>query len=394
MYSRQKQISLEDVQRRLDLTNQQVLAYSRDFARIYKQERERRVMLEELHLKLRAVVNSMSDAMVATDKKLNILEYNSSFSRLFPSFELKDKKPLTDFLPNEVIKKYVALMKRDNRESVSFEFSIDSNNSSFYWISLSRILNSFKKHSGYVFLFRDITEIRKFEKLKRNFITLASKEIQVPLNGLLGLLYLLFENIGSKLTDEERSYFSFLINSGKNLQQMLEEMMQISPMRGVDELNKSFVQLDGLVLESLDKSEGDVKSLELQIQFEVTNKGAILIDRDLLFKAIYAVITNLIAYTKEDGKIEIEQLQSGDNLLLQYRSSDISKEDWKELQGMLNAPNGFQDKIEGTGIGLALAREIVEWNGGQIHTKNGKDRQMNIIFPSWSKVVGVSSKQE
>jgi len=389
-----KQVSLEEVQRRLDLTNQQVLAYSRDFAQIYKQEKERRVMLEEMHHKLQTILNSMSDAMVATDKKLNILEFNSSFSSLFPSVESKNNKILTAFLPNKIIKKYLILMKQENHDSVSFEFSIDSNNGSTYWISLSKILSPIKKHTGYVLLFRDITELRKFEKLKNNFIFLASQEIKAPLNGLLGLLYLLYENIGNRLTEEERSYFSFLINSGKNLQQMIEEMIQISPIQGADELNKCFVQLDGLVLESLDKCEKNLKSLEIQLQFEVNDKGAILVDRDLLFKAIYAVITNLVAYTKENGKIEIEQLQSGENLLLRYSCPHISQNDWKELKNILFAPNGFQDKIEGSGIGLALAREIVEWNGGQINMKNGKDKQMNLIFPSWSKVVGVSSKQE
>ena len=74
-----------DVHKRLELSQQQMLAYSRDFASIYRKEREKQRKLEQMHQKLRAVVNSISEAMVATDHELNIQDFNQAFKQLLSS---------------------------------------------------------------------------------------------------------------------------------------------------------------------------------------------------------------------------------------------------------------------------------------------------------------------
>jgi len=381
--------SIEEIQKQLELSQQQVLSYSRDFAVIYRQERLRRKNLEKIHQKLRTVINSISDAMVATNTNLTIQEYNSAFKNIFPSIRNSKKNPsLKKLLPGNLVRENIAKMKRERRSFINFEFVKEDKEDSIWEVTLSTILQG-NTIEGFIFLFRDITETKKFEKLKNNICNFATQEIQGPLNGLLGLINSLYGNIKDRLSEEELSYFNFLLRSGKNLQKIIEEMMQINPSQNGDELNKSLVQLEGVVVKALESLESDIENQEVHVQFEVRDKGAILIDQDLMFKAICSIQKILRAHTKTNGKIEIEMRQFNENLLLQFFCPDISRIDWNDLKKLLYSKNGFSEGIESTGVGLALAREIVEWNGGKINMKNRKNRNLDIVFPSWNEIVGI-----
>ncbi len=386
-------ISKKEIRRRLELSNQQVLAYSRDFAHIYRQEKDKRQKLEELHQNLKAIVNSMSDAMVATNDLFKIYEANQAFWDIFPSIRKEEDVSLTQFLPVNVIKKHIARMKKENTSSISFESSAAKRNGLVFWVTISKFVNSFSKNNGYVFLFHDITEKKRFEKAKNKFVLLASQEIQLPLNGLLGLIDLLYENVRSRLNDEELSYFDFLINSGKNLQQMIEKLLQISPVRGEDEISKNLVHLDELVIEVLKEKHQDVKDQAIQIQFEVLNKGAILIDKDLVLKALCSIYKVLLIHTKPRGIIEIELRQFRKNMELRFKCLNISQKNRVNLHNLLNIQDNFKESISNSGISFALAREIIEWNDGNIKMENKKYLQLKIIFPSWIQAFHVRSNK-
>lgn len=386
-----RNISKNEIRRRLELSNQQVLAYSRDFVHIYRQEKDKRQKLEELHQTLKAIVNSMSDAMVATDNLFKIFEFNQAFLDIFPSIRKAENISATQFLPVDVIKKHIAVMKKEKRSSISFEASVTKRSGLVFWVTISKFVNSFSQNNGYVFLFRDITEKKRFEKAKNQFVLLASREVQVPLNGLLGLIDLLYDNVSSRLNDDEISHINFLINSGKNLQQMIEKMMQISPLQGNDEISKKLVHLDELVIEVLKAKQQDVKDQDIQIQYAVQSKGAILIDRDLVLKALCSIYKVLLTNTKPNGTIEIELGQFRKNMELSFKCLNISKKNRTNLQNMLNSQENFKDSISNSGISLALSREIIEWNDGKIKISDKNYLLLKIIFPSWIQAFNIQS---
>ena len=381
--------SKQEIQRRLELSNKQVLAYSRDFAHIYRKEKDERQKLEEVHQTLKAIVNSMSDAMVATDKFFKIQEFNLAFADIFPSIRKKENELISNFLPIDIVKKHIVLMKQEERSSISFEFNTAKRNDLVFWITISKLVNSLSNNDGYVFLLHDITEMKRFERLKNQFVLLASQEIQVPLNGLLGLLDLLHKDVKSRLNDEELSYLNFLMNSGKNLQQMIEKLMQISPLQSGDELSKSLVQFDELVMEVLRETDQDIKDQEIQVQFDVRNRGAVLVDRDLVFKALCSIYKVLYTHTKMNGSIKIEMVLLRKNMELHIRCLNISQNDWTDLQKLLDSHKNFKESICSSGVSFALAREIIEWNAGKIKMKNKSCFQMDIVFPSWIQAFDV-----
>ncbi len=385
-------LSFEKIQNRLTRTQEQILVYSRDFARIYRKEKEQRAHAEEMHQKLLAVVNSMSEGMVATDKNMIIQEVNSSFVNMFKTRQQECLgTSLRQFVPAEKLTRYLMLKNQIQHPSMDFEFSPVDKKETVYWVFVSDLSATDTIEGGFVFLFRDVTDSKGFERLKSQFIKFASQEICVPLNGLLGLTEQFYENVRTKLSKEELSYFNFLKKSGRSLQSLIEDMIQISPLHSGEKLNKTLVKLDNLMVDVLRKLEDEIHNQEIQIQFEVQDSGSIFIDQDLLGRALFNMQKILSTYTLVDGTITIEMFQSGKGLYLRFTCPDIVPNDRKELQKMVNSQFSLRERMEDFGIGLALAKEIIEWNGGKFKIETEKELVIELAFPSWSESLRISA---
>lgn len=385
-------LSFKKTQDRRTQNQEQILAYSRDFARIYRKEKEQRAQAEEMHQKLLAVVNGMSEGMVATDKKLIIQEVNSSFANIFNTRQQACLgASLRQFVPSDKLKKYITLKNQTRRSSIDFEFTPADKEKTVYWVSVSDLSPTNTNEGGFVFLFRDVTDSKGFEHLKSQFIKFASQEIRVPLNGLLSLIEQIYEHFRTKLTREELSYFNFLKKSGRSLQSLIEDMIRISPLRSGEELNKTLVKLDDLMVDVLRQFEDEINIQDIRIQFEVQHSGSIFIDQDLLGRVLFNMQKIVSNYTLANGTITIEMFQSGQGLHLRFTCPDITPDDRKELQKMVSSPYYLRESIEDSGIGLALAKEIIEWHGGKFRIETEKDLIIDLEFPFWSESLRISA---
>ena len=383
-----------NVQKRLELTQQQVLAYSRDFASIFRLEREKQRNLEQIHQKLRAIVNSISEAMVATDCELNIQDFNQAFKRLLAIQTDKIlNKSLTTILSAELLQKNLEKINLRKQTAVNFECTFPNQPEVFFLATLSKILDERKQRTGYVFLFRDISEKKRFSQLKSHIITFASYEIQTPLHGLLGFLHLVYDNIQNRLSKDELTHFNFLIESGKNLQKMVDEMMCFLPLNHADELSRSLINVTELLPVAIKSLEIETQNPGIHIWVQGQTNAMILADRDLLIKAMENILKTFLVFLGSDGNIEIELVQTNSKLEVRFGCAEISLKDWEELLRQLNSPCLFPNGAEGLTIGLALSREIVEWNKGKIMMQIGDSKPLVVVFPLWNRAISMPAKE-
>jgi len=150
----------------------------------------------DFHQKLSIILDTMSDAMVMTDRNFIIQEYNTAFKRIFPSIgELSENPNLSDFIPLELLNKKVIFIKRNHLDTSHFEFCTTEKQDTIFSVTFSIGHQTSHHGESYIFLLHDISELKLIEKLKNNIINFASQEIQNPLSGLLGLIALLNEKI-------------------------------------------------------------------------------------------------------------------------------------------------------------------------------------------------------
>ena len=382
-------LSRQELLEKLILSQDQVLAYSKDFAQIYRKERERSRHLEETHKKLKAIVNSISDAVVATDDNLIITEFNKAFENLIES---KDKAipgaKFTKILQNQEVIRKLKKFKLTKSSVLSFEFLLLNQNDSVYLATVTKIENHQTHRNGFVFVLRDITESKRLEKLRDSLFTFASREITAPLNGLLGFLNYLYDDLKKKLSEDETAHFRFLIESGKNLENIIEDLMKLSPLTPENESQETPVEMNETVLAAIKHVESEFHSLEDRVYFEESNKVYILVDKILFSKAIESILRNFHSFC--EGSTKINLVTNQDGLEVQFVASSL-KNKALNLKKLLETQNS--NEINGQHINLSLAKDIVELNGGKLQICEDQPA-MSIEFSEWNSELHALVKKE
>lgn len=368
---------------RLILSQKQILAYSKDFAQIYRKERERRIHLEETHDKLKAIINSISDAMVAADNNLVVTEFNKAFEDIIgEKTENIQGSSILSLLPIQELNKKINQFKTADSKVLNFEFSINSLDESIYLATVTKILSQQTERNGFVFVLRDITENKHLDKLRNSLFTFASNEIKTPLNGLLGFLNYLYNDLKTKLNEDENAHFRFLIESGENLEKIMEDLMRLSPLASENDSQVSPLELNETIKSAIDNVNSESHRLKIQIQFKKSDNVYILADKILFNKAIENIIKNFVFCSHQDSELKIKLVKKQNELEIQCKNSKVNEEKAGKFKKELNAENGYE--INKQGINLALAKDIVEWNGGKFQIRGQKSLVLIIKFSDWN----------
>ncbi len=378
---------VEQLRQRWEFSRKQMLMYSRDFARVYRAEKNRREMLELVHNKLRTIVDCMSDGMIATNETFQVLDANKTFERMFGvTFEEIRGLPLQKVLRDDGLHQNLKHMREQNRNFASLDFQIPGEQGRFFEVNVSRITGRHGERKGYVLLFKDVTEKMRFDRIKSRFITFASHEIRTPLHGLLGFLNLLYENLQDRMNAEEQKHFQFLINSGENLRTVVEEMMEMSSLKSEEtQIRKRTVPVAELVQDAIARVALEQEAMSVHVDFEEPSKAlTIFCEPDLLSKSFESILKNIIIYTLPEGKVRITVEEKAEDIVLTFWSPEITLSR-QEVELLMNDFYNMDTQIthgtDGLELGFPLAKDIVQWHGGRLMIPEGAPFSIAIELP-------------
>ncbi len=363
---------VEQLKHRWELSQKQMLLYSRDFARVYRAEKARREMLELLHNKLRSIVDCMSDGMIAVNEKFQILDANKTFERMFGVvFEDIRGQHLQKVLRDEMLLLNLKHMREQNRNFVSLEMQTGKEKEQFFEVNISRITGRHEERKGYVLLFQDVTEKMRFDRIKSRFITFASHEIRTPLHGLLGFLNLIYENLRDRMNAEEQKHFQFLLDSGENLRTVVEEMLEMSTLKKEEtKIRKRDVPVAELIREAVSRVALEQEAMSVHVTFEEPPEAlTIFCEPDLLSKSFESILKNIIIYTLPEGKVTVSVAEEPEKISLEFCSPEItlSREEVELLMNdFYNMDTQITRGADGLELGFPLANDIVQWHGGRL----------------------------
>ncbi|GBE28581.1 alkaline phosphatase synthesis sensor protein PhoR [bacterium BMS3Bbin03] len=383
----QNRADTNNMEQRWELSQKQMLLFSRDFARIYRAERAKRELLEFLHDKLRAIVDSMSDGMVATDEDFNVLDVNKTFERMFQikSDDMRGRA-LKKVLPYPELERSIRNMRVQNKHFQSLELYVNRDQDYYFEANISHVKGPRGENRGYVFLFQDVTDKMRFDRIKSRFITFASHEIRTPLHGLLGFLNVIYDNLHDRLSDEEKKYFQFLLDSGENLRTVVEEMLEMSTLQDENsKLRRSHISLKKLIHSAIEKVALEQEAMSVKVELHAPEQSMIFFgEPDLLVKAFESIIKNIIIYTLPDSVVFIQLTESealykiefiSPGITLTAEEVDIMISDFYQMEAQITK---VADGIE---LGFPLAKDIVQWHGGRLIIPDQEEFSIIIELP-------------
>ncbi|MBZ0181177.1 MAG: PAS domain S-box protein [Melioribacteraceae bacterium] len=340
--------------------------------------------------RLRALTNMLPDMMFELDENGILLDYHLPDNSPILVHPLKlVGKNIKEFLPRSLYRFGMSMTKKalDTGRIQLGEFFIVRDNKKRYFEA--RVVVSSERKA--LVIIREITDRKESEKqliiakdkaeqsdkLKSEFLAQVSHEIRTPINTILNFASLIKEECEDKVDPELRSSFSVIENGGRRLIRTIDLILNMSQIQtDAYQPNFKMINIDDDVLSSVYyELRSFAESKNLTLNYEI-DEGIKIIEGDsyTLGQIFVNLIDNAIKYT-QTGSITIKSYSDEKHIFTQVIDTGIGIS--KEFIPSLFTPfsqeeTGYTRKFEGTGLGLALVKNYVALNKGEISVQSKK----------------------
>ena len=229
---------------------------------------------------------------------------------------------------------------------------------------------------------RDITERKRLDKMKNEFISTVSHELRTPLTSIRGALNLVLGKAGDSLSGKPKRMLEMAERNSERLTLLINDILDLEKIQS-GQLVFNFKPLDlvALTKRALDENEGYARthSVKLVMNCEL-EQAPVYADENRLLQVYANLISNAIKYSPTDGTVEVI-LNEHDNcyrVTVKDHGSGIPEEFRNRIfQRFAQADSSDTREKGGTGLGLSITKAIVERHEGNIgyETKTGKGTQ-------------------
>jgi len=232
-------------------------------------------------------------------------------------------------------------------------------------------------------------ELDRAGKLKDQFLANVSHELRTPLNSVIGFsdLLLTMASPESPLTDTQRDYLETIARNGRHLLDFINELLDLSKIAaGRMQLSLEPLALDALFREVADSVRAQLEARKHKLAIEPESETLLVTaDRGRLRQVLLNLLSNAIKFTTDGGRITLSAQLAGDRVRVAVSDSGIgiAPEDQEKLfREFVQLDGSPSRRYEGTGLGLALSKRLVELQGGAI----GVDSQLGKGSTFWFTV--------
>jgi signal transduction histidine kinase len=211
------------------------------------------------------------------------------------------------------------------------------------------------------------------------FLANMSHELRTPLNGILGFTEFLLDEKPGPLNAKQKEYLGDVLSSGQHLLQLINDVLDLSRLAtGWIQLQVQTFSLPAAVTEALGvvSDKAAQKRIALRAQIE-PGLETLTLDRSKLMQVLYNLLSNAVKFT-DSGEVCVRAgLEAGRWLCLSVSDTGIGidRSDFDKLfLGFQRLDAGASRRSGGTGLGLALTRKIIEFQGGTISVDSQKGR--------------------
>jgi len=238
--------------------------------------------------------------------------------------------------------------------------------------------------SAYLISIQDITEHKKLEYHKEEFVRNISHELRTPMTSIRESLSLIYDGSLGPIQSEQQKYLKLCIRNIDRLKRMINDLLDIAKLEANKmELSKQWIDIIPLIEKLLDTITLQAQAKGIQVKHRFKFKSLdMYVDPDRLTQIFYNLLNNALKFT-EKGYIAVEVQQTIDNLICMVSDTGkgMSSEDtlliFDKFRQLSNSHNSQE---YGTGLGLAITKELIELHGGKIWVESERGKGSRFIF--------------
>lgn len=336
--------------------------------------------------RLAAILRGMGEGVMVTDTQGAIILVNPAFRKQFGLPGEVEGRPLVEVCRHPDLL-HAFEEQRESGDEVTCEITIPATNLVLmaHWVPLSG------EHSkrGTVAVFHDISDMKRIETMRRDFVANVSHELRTPVAVIKGYAETLLDGALDDTPERGRHFVSIIAGHAERLTNLINDILTLSKLEARDA---------ALTLHPLDLC-GTIRKAQMLMEDHARTKGIrlnatcpesvpkVMADQGQLEQVLLNLLDNAIKYTPDGGDIAIRTRQENKRVVIEVSDTGIgipSKDLKRIFERFYRVDEGRSREQGGTGLGLAIVKHIVQLHGGEITVTSeaGKGSTFTVTLPS------------
>ncbi len=343
---------------------------------LLKQELEtvsrRAEALEKEISSFRGILGSMIEGVIAMDKDTRVVSTNPAIEKIFNvSREGARGKLFLEVIPNNDILEIISSVL-EKKEVISKELTLVWPLQRTFQINASPILGK-DSVNGCLLVIHDISQIRRLERVRSDFVANVSHELKTPLTSILGFVETLLEGA---LEDKEnsRQFLKIIAEHAKRLDNLTNDLLSLSFLESQQaQLKKEKLSLQELTDKVLSGFRSQLKKKQIEARNRLPSGFIVSADKNKIEQVLTNLIDNAIKFNKEKGwiNIDLQDAYHGIKILVEDSGQGIPEKDIPRIfERFYRVDKARSRELGGTGLGLSIVKHVVELHGGSVSVES------------------------
>jgi two-component system phosphate regulon sensor histidine kinase PhoR len=339
----------------------------------------------------KTILSAMHDGLLVVDASGRVVVANETFRKLFSLREVSGGTPLLDAVRNVELHQLIAETLRNGEPRQSELALTGAQKNSERWLQVSAVpmKNDKIETGGAVVLLHDVTELKRVNEMRSDFVANVSHELRTPLSILRGYIETLLDNPKTSAKELAR-ILEVMERHSKRLGLLVDDLLTLAQLESANSsLQLSEVNLSELFGRVARDWEKKLVEKRLKVMVDLPPTVAIVrADETRLQEVLYNLLDNAVKYSHEKGEIRLHAEQ-GNNGEIALSVSDsgvgIGKNDLPRIfERFYRADKARSpESIRGTGLGLSIVKHIAQLHGGRVEAESelGKGTTIRVLLP-------------
>ena len=337
---------------------------------------------------LEALLSSMAEAVVVVDKDLRILSINQSGLDLFPTdnTDAVVGKPLGEVIQSSALEQLVAetLQTKKNRE---INLTTPSLPPLFINAKSSAWLNLQGETIGAVVILSDITDLRKLENIRKEFVANVSHELKTPITSIKGYVETLIDGAIKNSSDAVR-FLKVIRKQSNRLNSIIDDLLTLSRLEQSEvEFPLSPNPLRTVLTDAIEVCHHQAAKKRIELRLDCDADFHLPLNPRLIEHAIVNLLDNAIKFSSKGSRVDIcVAIRDGQvEIRVEDHGIGIEREHLGRLfERFYRVDKARSRKLGGTGLGLAIVKHVAVLHGGAVSvTSNpGEGSVFSVSLPN------------
>jgi PAS domain S-box-containing protein len=333
----------------------------------------------------KATLDYMADALIVINQDQIVTHINAAAEKLLDlvSDEVTGRSIETEAKLQPFVNQMVETLQTgwDHTLDVNHGIDIETTHRTFQAVC-SNIPDKIGKSHGVVLLIRDVTHERDIDSAKSEFVTFTAHELRTPLTSIQGYSDILLTR--TDLTTAERSKFLGYINKKSvQLGNLINDLLDISRIEAGQGLvlNLEHCNAGEVLTQVVSHYMKDFKNRGFNLDIE-SSHCVVNVDKLKMAQVIENVLSNSVKYSADDSNIQINAKIKGNEYEVSISDQGIgmTPEQTDQVFNKFYRADTSNSRVEGTGLGMAISKQIIEAHDGKIWLKSTPNQGTTVFF--------------